>query len=283
MRRMVKMVQAAEKPDDGDRPAANPRKNLRPAWHAVVLDNDNIYHPGSLLLQVQRPRATRGRDRPALDDRVIPSGPKYDLDLADVDIYLDIKESTTTVKTRLNALNLISNQWLDAQPSRSRRCRHPHDNSENPEDLLNQLGLDDGDEEDFAPAPLHPENPFTDVDFRNQMSILMCYSLPREQIYDFTEGTSAEQRQSIFQGCTQKEKLVVDKYLHRVPSNGLLMIRGAAGVGKTAFSTRVLHLQLLRRKRLLTMAATNQAVNNIASRMFTQVADVKDDFLMFRF
>jgi hypothetical protein len=31
------------------------------------------------------------------------------------------------------------------------------------------------------------------------------------------------------------------------------------------------------------MAAINQAVNNIASRMFTQVADVEDDFLMFRF
>jgi hypothetical protein len=78
---------AAEKPDGGDGPAAKPQQNLRPAWRAVVLDNDNIYHPGSLLLQVQRPHATRGRDRPSLDDRVIPSGPKYALDLADVDIY----------------------------------------------------------------------------------------------------------------------------------------------------------------------------------------------------
>jgi superfamily I DNA and/or RNA helicase len=54
-------------------------------------------------------------------------------------------------------------------------------------------------------------------------------------------------------------------------------------LGKTTFSTRVLHLQLLRRKRVLSMAATNQAVNNIASRTFAQVAGVEDDFLLFRF
>ena len=36
------------------------------------------------------------------------------------------------------------------------------------------------------------------------------------------------------------------KYLPRVPQ-GLLMIRGAAGVGKTSCSTGVLHLQLVRK------------------------------------
>jgi len=74
----------------------------------------------------------------------------------------------------------------------------------------------------------------------------------------------------------------LDKYLTRVPQ-GLLMIRGAAGVGKTSFSTRILHLQLVRRKVVLTMAATNQATNNICDRTINQLGAAYDDSLVFRF
>jgi hypothetical protein len=61
------------------------------------------------------------------------------------------------------------------------------------------------------------------------------------------------------------------------------MIRGAAGVSKTSFSTRVLHLQLIRKKIVLTMAATNQATNNICDRTITQLGAAYDDSLVFRF
>jgi len=101
-------------------------------------------------------------------------------------------------------------------------------------------------------------------------------------VYNFVEGASKEQLESIFRTCTTDEIIYLDKFLPRVPQ-GLLMIRGAAGVGKTSFSTRVLHLQLIRKKIVLTMAATNQATNNICDRTITQLGAAYDDSLVFRF
>ncbi|KAE9365679.1 hypothetical protein N431DRAFT_519266 [Stipitochalara longipes BDJ] len=256
---------------------------------ATVLDKDYIYHPGTLFLKVLRPHTKKGKGCRVLDGRSILRGPVYNIELQDGKIYFNIKESTTTVRGRLNALNLISHDWLQAQPSRSRQRRQQRRDKEAVEEIMAQNGeVEDGDEEGINtldgldPTLLHQESPFHGLDFTCQRAILMCHSLPRQGFYDFTEDTAHDQRESLFQSSTTKEGLIVDKYLPRVPGNGLLIIRGATGIGKTTFSTKALHLQLMRKQRLLTMAATNQAVNNMAQRLFAHVGG-EDYFLMFRF
>jgi len=94
----------------------------RPCWKATVLDKNTITHPGTLFLSIERPHAIIEGKHEYIDNRPIPSGPGYMVDLEDVDIYLDIRESLTTVKTPLNALNLLSESWIATQPtSRKRR------------------------------------------------------------------------------------------------------------------------------------------------------------------
>ncbi|PMD33156.1 hypothetical protein L207DRAFT_590222 [Hyaloscypha variabilis F] len=236
--------------------------------------------PG-LYVHIQRTGCTK-----VLDDRQIPSGPEYKVALADVNIHLDIKESTTTVKARFNALNLVSHDWLQAQPSRNCQRKQQND-KEIGEEILARIaegnvdGEDADDRDDVDPSSLHIDSPFMKCNFEAQRALLMCHSLPFQQFYDFTEGTTDAQRNSLFGGSTTKERLVVDKYLCQVPG-GILIIRGAAGVGKTSYSILVLHLHLLRKKRILTMAATNQAVNNITERLFAQVGQ-ENEFLLFRF
>lgn len=134
-----------------------------------------------------------------------------------------------------------------------------------------------------AADPTQPENnsPFAGIDFSTQVAILICHSPPTRRFYNFVEGTTKEEVDSIFKTCLPDEIVYLEKFLPRVPQS-VLMIRGAAGVGKTSFSTRVLHLQLVRKKVVLTMAATNQATNNICDRTIAQLGDAYNDALVFR-
>ncbi|PMD22742.1 hypothetical protein NA56DRAFT_701820 [Hyaloscypha hepaticicola] len=131
-----------------------------------------------------------------------------------------------------------------------------------------------------AADPTQPENnsPFAGIDFSTQVAILICHSPPTRRFYNFVEGTTKEEVDSIFKTCLPDEIVYLEKFLPRVPQS-VLMIRGAAGVGKTSFSTRVLHLQLVRKKVVLTMAATNQATNNICDRTIAQLGDAYNDAL----
>jgi hypothetical protein len=92
-------------PDNGCAPEQTPH-DIQPenkpepqAWNAIVCNNNEINHPGSLLLHVQRPYAIVAKKHEFLDNRPIPSGEVYNLELEDVDIYIDIKESLTTGKS----------------------------------------------------------------------------------------------------------------------------------------------------------------------------------------
>ena len=93
----------------------------RPCLKATVLDNNTITHLGTVFLSIERPHAIIEGKHEYIDNRPIPSGAEYMVDLEDVDIYLDIHESLTTVKTRLNALNLLSESWIATQPTSRKR------------------------------------------------------------------------------------------------------------------------------------------------------------------
>ena len=53
--------------------------------------------------------------------------------------------------------------------------------------------------------------------FSTQRAILMCHSLRTRRVYNFVEGASKEQLESIFRTCTTAEIIYLDKFLPRVP------------------------------------------------------------------
>ena len=79
------------------------------------------------------------------------------VDLEDVDIYLDIRESLTTVKTRLNALNLLSETWIATEPtSRKRGTLKRQGVAQNDDDgreiIVSHLDGDDGNRNEHLQA-----------------------------------------------------------------------------------------------------------------------------------
>ncbi len=216
------------------------------------------------------------------DNRPFPSGDRYITELEDISHFLDVHGSMTTFRTRLNDLNMLSEEWLAAQPSsgKAKKCQDDDSHEEFYENDTAPSDDEDGIDDPMAPNPMHPENPFAAINFKNQMSILQFKSILKPFLHDFTKGTTREVRDLIFATCTAKEKNVLENYLNRVP-NGILIIKGAAGVGKTAFSTRVLHIQVAGGKRVLVTASANQAVNDISTCRHPQL--LNEEYLFFRF
>lgn len=68
-----------------------------------------------------RPKLGLKDEWKVLDERVIPSADKYDVDLEEIEIYLTIPMSSATLKTRINALNSAFRAPVDAQASKSSR------------------------------------------------------------------------------------------------------------------------------------------------------------------
>jgi hypothetical protein len=210
---------------------------------------------------------------------------------------LGVVDSTVTVRARLNALNPISQDWIrdinQSTPQSDRRS-HQRRQSQLPEckTFVEAYGgdaepvssddeSDDYDTDSGSPpkAPSRPEiTPEMQESFVDQRTLPMDRKLRRKMPYNYLRGLTDEMVEEAFQTCTRKEKKAARKYLKRVP-NGLLILKGAAGCGKTFPLQRVLELQLRRERRVIVTAPTNQATNNIAERM----QEPNDDkYLMFR-
>jgi hypothetical protein len=66
-----------------------------------------------------------------------------------------------------------------------------------------------------AADPAQPENnsPFAGIDFSTQVAILMCHNLPTRRVYNFVQGATKEQVDSIFKICLPDEIVYLEKFL----------------------------------------------------------------------
>lgn len=69
-----------------------------------------------------------------------------------------------------------------------------------------------------------------------------------DKIYNFLTGASDKDINLALKGCTLRQRRVLDSYLARVPQ-GVLLINGTAGCGKTTVAQRIMFLQMLAGKR----------------------------------
>jgi hypothetical protein len=142
-------------------------------------------------------------------------------------------------------------------------------------------GSQDGDGEETTASPTKAfGNQPRQIEFSGQRALVTAQRLDREYVHDFLHPLSDEQINVLIDDCTEQQKLAIVDYFRRV-LNGILLIKGSAGAGKSFLLKKGIELQLEGGKSVLFSASANVGVNNISGHIFE--LDPQEKFLKIRF
>jgi len=204
-------------------------------------------------------RVWRHRDGAVPDTRTIPAEKSWSKRCPYIPIYIQLKESTRTVRARLNALGRM-------HPRAAKRYQAPSD----PADVIDAmdeaemiLNMVTGDEEDADEMEIGPAYVQKMIDYASQRAIIIGHEVPEVKPYDFFETLSEERITEVISKCTERQREELREIARSAP-NGILPIAGAGGTGKTTVTIRLLRAALLQGKTALVTSSTNTAIDDIA-------------------
>jgi hypothetical protein len=225
------------------------------SWNGMIVRPDELeVNTGTHVIRVWR-----HRDGAISDTRAIPAEKSWAKRCPYVPIYIQLKESTRTVRARLNALGLM-------HPRAAKRNQTPSDPAgacdagDEAETILNMVAGEEADEMEIGPAYVRKL-----IDYTRQRAIIVGHEVSEVKPYDFFETLSEEQNTEVLSKCTERQREALREIARSAP-NGILPIVGAGGTGKTTFTIRLLRAAFLQGKTALVTSSTKAAVNNIAIR-----------------
>ncbi|KAF4637976.1 hypothetical protein G7Y89_g110 [Cudoniella acicularis] len=250
------------------------QKPNRIYWEATVLKNTEITHPGAFLNTARLKSVGRDGHVIILDTREVTGEEEYNVDLEAVPIYLEISESATTVRRRIAALNEFV---ADLRPTnaesaaRNRKSNNVNgDNEETNEAHLEGEAQENEDGEvQINPLAFLAETP---INFRDQRALVISKILEDMWEHDFVHPLSPKQFQELLANCTPDQKASLEGYFRRVPQ-GICLIKGPAGTGKSFLLRKAIEIQLVGRKTVLLVASSIQTVNMMAQNLFEQFSE----------
>jgi len=219
-----------------------------------------MQHPSALLLRVKKPK---NAEKNKLDTQLIESTPKHSPEQPEREIYLELVDSTKTVRARLNAVNILNEEL---HPPRTAKKYRPKRNDEQDDFLADQADEEEsesGDDGDWSyesdvehthPSPSTEDKSLKAMEagessktaksaaapkrsFRTLRSILKVGPIWTEdedylKFYDFTKGTTPAQQNDALKSSTARQRKVQKTCLPKFP-HGVLMVKGPAGARKT--------------------------------------------------